>query len=148
MKKWSLYALLPLLWFGCAKPDSFDFLGIQSINVKSISFTEAQLELVGSFYNPNNYPVQFKDATVDVTINNQFLGTTTLDSLITVPKKDTFHLPVLLNAKLSMNLLGLATQLFQGDQDFEIELKGKSKIGRGGVFINYPINYKGKPMID
>jgi LEA14-like dessication related protein len=148
MKKWTFLALLPFLMVSCAKPETFEYLGIQSIKVKSMNFSEANLEIVGAFYNPNKFPVQFKDASVDLSINGVFLGQSNLDSTIVVPKKDTFQLPVLLNVKMSMEMINLVARFMGGEKEFEIELKGKSKIGRGGFFINYPIYYKGQEKID
>ncbi|WP_158624821.1 LEA type 2 family protein [Gynurincola endophyticus] len=148
MKKWIFLALLPFLMVSCAKPETFEYLGIQSIKVKSMNFSEANLEIVGAFYNPNKFPVQFKDASVDLSINGVFLGQSNLDSTIVVPKKDTFQLPVLLNVKMSMEMINLVARFMGGEKEFEIELKGKSKIGRGGFFINYPIYYKGQEKID
>lgn len=148
MKKWTFLALLPLLIVSCARPETFEYLGIQSIKVKSMNFSEANLEIVGAFYNPNKFPVQFKDAAVDLSINGVFLGQSNLDSTIVVPKKDTFQLPVLLNVKMSMEMVNLVAGFMGGEKEFEIELKGKSKIGRGGFFINYPIYYKGQEKID
>lgn len=148
MKKWPLFALLPLLWMSCAKPESFDFIGISSIRVKNFSFSDAALEVTGSFYNPNKYPVQLKDAAVDLIINEIFLGQTLLDSTLIIPAKDTFHLPVTMNVKLAAEQIKLVGKLMSGQREFDVELKGKTKIGRGGVFINYPIQYKGTQMIE
>jgi hypothetical protein len=88
-----------------------------------------------------------KGGSVDVYVNNNFFGKTTLDSTIQVPKKDTFLLPIVLNVDMSATAMGLIQTLASGTDSVLIKLDGSAKIGRSGIFINYPIRYQGMQKI-
>jgi hypothetical protein len=90
--------------------------------------------------------MQLKTAQVDVFFNEKFVGHSVLDTLINIPKADTFLIPVSMDVKLK-NLLSNAAQLLL-NPDVMVKLNGNAKIGRGGIFVNVPINYEGKQRID
>jgi LEA14-like dessication related protein len=143
MKKWTLWALLPLLVIGCAKPTGFDYLGVKNVKVMNFGLKESTVALDVEYYNPNKFPVTMKRADVDVYVNNNFFGKTTLDSMIKIPKRDTFLLPVLLKVDMNTTVMQLIQTLGQGQQEVLIKMDGSARIGRGGIFINYPIKYEG-----
>ena len=88
-----------------------------------------------------------KGASVDVYVNSSFFGKTTLDSTIKIPKKDTFLLPVILKVDMNNTAMGVIQSLATGKDSVHIKLNGSAKIGRGGLFINYPIRYEGMQKI-
>ncbi|MBC7826907.1 MAG: LEA type 2 family protein [Chitinophagaceae bacterium] len=97
------------------------------------------------FYNPNKSKLQLKKAEVDVFINNTYLGKSTLDSLVRIPARDTFSLPVTMRVKTGgalTNILKIAT-----DSAVLIKMEGNASFGKGGVFVNYPIKYEGLKKI-
>ncbi|WEK34904.1 MAG: LEA type 2 family protein [Candidatus Pseudobacter hemicellulosilyticus] len=145
MKKWLLGACLPLLILACAKPTSLDYLGINSVRVLSFGFKESTVAAGVSFYNPNRSPLTMKKAEVKVYINDNYFGTTILDSTIHIPKKDTFNLPVVLT--VDMKNLGLGFLQTLGQEQVKVKLEGSTRIGRSGIFINYPIRYEGMQEI-
>jgi LEA14-like dessication related protein len=143
MKKMILWALLPLLLTACAKPTSFDFLGVQHVKVLQFGLKESTVAVDVEYYNPNKFPVTMKRAEVDVYVNNNYFGKTTLDSTIKIPGRDTFYLPVLLKVNMNTTVMQLIQTLGQGQQEVLVKMDGKARIGRGGIFINYPIKYEG-----
>lgn len=88
-----------------------------------------------------------KGGTVDVFVNSNFFGKTTLDSTLQIPQKDTFLLPVVLKVDMNNTVMGLIQTLSAGTDSVLIKLDGHAKIGRGGIFINYPIRYEGMQKI-
>lgn len=139
--------LLPLLAVGCAKPTGFDYLGVRNFKVLQFGLKESTVGADVEYYNPNKYPVTMKGAAVDVYVNSNFFGKTTLDSAIEIPKKDTFLLPVILKVNMNSTAMGLIQTLVTGHDSVRIKLNGSAKIGRGGIFINYPIRYEGMQKI-
>jgi LEA14-like dessication related protein len=99
------------------------------------------------YYNPNKYPVTMKGAAVDVYVNNNYFGKSTLDSTINIPKKDTFLLPVVLQVEMNNTAMALLQTLTSGQDSVLVKLDGKAKIGRSGIYINYPIHYEGKQKL-
>src|SRR4051812_20924143 len=147
MRKLSLWLLLPFLAVSCAKPTGFNYLGIRNFKVMKFGLKESTVGADAEFYNPNKYPVTMKGGSVDVYVNNNFFGKTTLDSTIQIPKKDTFLLPVVLKVNMNNTAIGLLQTLAAGQDSVLIKLDGSAKVGRGGLFINYPIRYQGMQKI-
>jgi LEA14-like dessication related protein len=143
MLKKLLIASLPFLAVGCAKPTGFDYLGVRSVKVVKFGLKESTVSAEVGYYNPNKYPVTMKSAEVDVYVNNDYFGRTILDSTIQIPKKDTFYLPVLLTVNMTATAMQLIQTISMGQDSVKIKMDGKARIGRGGIFINYPIKYEG-----
>lgn len=147
MRKLFFWMLLPLLAAGCAKPTGFDYLGVKNFKVLSFGLKESTVAADVEYYNPNKYPVSMKGAAVDVYVNNNFFGKSTLDSLVNIPKKDTFLLPVILRVDMNNTAMSVLQTLTMGQDSVLVKLDGKAKIGRGGIFVNWPIHYEGKQKI-
>jgi LEA14-like dessication related protein len=143
MRKKLLWALLPLGMVACAKPTGFDYLGVKNFKVISFGLKESTVGAEVEYYNPNRYPVTMKGAAVDVYVNNNYFGKSTLDSSIKIPEKDTFSLPVTLKVNMNGTVMSLLQTLTSGRDSILVKLDGKAKIGRSGIFINYPIHYEG-----
>jgi LEA14-like dessication related protein len=147
MRKKLLWGLLPLLAVACAKPTGFDYLGVKNLKVLSFGLKQSTVAADVEYYNPNKYPVTMKGAAVDVYVNNNYFGKSTLDSSIWIPKKDTFLIPVVLQVDMNGTVMGLLQTLTAGTDSVLVKLEGKAKIGRSGIYINYPIHYEGKQKI-
>ena len=147
MRKIIGWVLLPLLAIGCAKPTGFDYLGVKNFKVLKFGLKESTVGANVEFYNPNNSPVTMKGGSVDVYANHNYFGKTTLDSTIQIPKKDTFLLPVILKVDMNNTAIGLIQTLAGGTDSVHIKLDGSAKIGRKGIFINFPIRYEGMQKI-
>ena len=147
MRKNTWWVLLPLLVVGCAKPTGFDYLGVKNFKVLKFGLKESTVGVDVEFYNPNKFPVTMKGGSVDVYANNNYFGKTTLDSIIEIPKKDTFLMPVILKVNMNNTAMGLLKTLTSGRDSVLIKLNGSAKIGRGGLFINWPIRYEGMQKI-
>lgn len=143
MKKTVLWALLPLLMVACAKPTGFDFLGVQHVKVLQFGLKESTVAVDVQYYNPNKFPVTMKRADVDVYVNENFFGKTTFDSTLKIPGRDTFYLPVILKVNMTTTVMQLIQALGQGQQEVKVKLDGNARVGRGGLFINFPIKYEG-----
>ena len=124
MKKLIVWALLPLLLTGCAKPSGFDYLGVKNIKVLQFGLKESTVAVDVEYYNPNKFPVTMKRADVDVYVNNNFFGKTTLHSTIKIPGRDTFLLPVLLKVNMNTTVMQLIQALGQGEQEVLLKWMG------------------------
>lgn len=132
---------------GCAQPKNLEYRGVQNIRINSVGFSKTELGADVKFYNPNTYPMILKEAVAEVFVDNKRIGDVKLDNTFTVPKRDTFLLPVLLNANLG-GVLGNLVQAF-GSKEVTIKMVGTVKAGRiNGIFINIPINYEGKQKLN
>src|SRR5687767_7374740 len=114
MRKKIGWMLLPLLAVACARPTGFNYLGVKNFKVVKFGLQESTVAVDAEFYNPNKYPVTMKGGTVDVFVNSNFFGKTTLDSTLQIPKKDTFLLPVILKVDMNNTVMGLIQSLSAG----------------------------------
>ncbi|HEY0678353.1 MAG TPA: LEA type 2 family protein [Chitinophagaceae bacterium] len=130
----------------CGKPKEPDYIDFQNLRLTKAGVDKSVLSLDLRYYNPNDFRMQLKEAAVDVYFNDKFVGHSMLDSLIDIPRRDTFSIPVLMELKLKDVLSNAARLLL--NPDVMVKLNGKARLGKGGIFMNVPINYEGKQRID
>jgi len=134
--------LVMLMAAACGQPKSLVFKDVKNFRLRSLKLSEPIFGADVRFYNPNNYPLVLKHADVDVYINNKYTGKITLDSTFTIPKRDTFLLPVSLNVTLN-GAFNNALQLLL-KKEVLIKLTGSARAGRGVALVNIPITFEGK----
>lgn len=133
-------ALGIMLMTSCAKPKNFDYLGFDNIKVLKWGIKETVVGMDVKFYNPNS-ALQLKRAEVDVQVNNKYLGRTVIDSLIRIPKRDTFFIPMTMTIETVSAVSGILQSV--SDSTVMVKLDGQATVGRSGVFFKYPIKYEG-----
>lgn len=146
VKLFSVIVILMYLLGSCSKPASPTYLGYQNFRMEEIGFTNNVLGTDVKLYNPNRYPLQLKSASIDLYINNAFLGHSTLDSLIILPAQDTAYIPMRLQASTKDILSNTAKILL--NPDVKIKITGSARAGRHGFFITIPIDYEGVQRIE
>lgn len=97
-------------------------------------------------FNPNKQNLSFKSGNLDIYVEDRLLGKTVLDSLIKVPKLDTFLIPVKIDLQTN-NLLSNALS-FAFKDSLKVRFEGKVKVGRSGMYITRPVRYETKEKID
>jgi LEA14-like dessication related protein len=137
---------LVLLLVSCGKPQPPQYAGYQNFRIEKASFNNSVLASDIKLYNPNAYNLNLKSASLDVYFNDKFLGHSSLDSLIVLPAKDTAVFPLRMTASAKDILSNSAKLLL--NPDVKIRITGSAKAGRGGFYINVPINYEGTQRID
>jgi LEA14-like dessication related protein len=146
MKQFLIFALLLLLFCGCSKPVSPKYLGYEDFRVERFGLKNNVLSTRVKLYNPNSYALKLKSASIDVYLNDDFLGHTAIDTLIVLPGKDTTFVPLQLTAT-AKDLLSNTVKIWL-NPDVKVNIKGSAKAGRGSVFINVPIDYEGRQRIE
>jgi len=123
----------------CAKPQDLEFVDIQNVKMVKWGLSDSEVGLDVRFYNPNKQRVQLKDAAAKVYVNSSYLGDSRMDTTIPVPGRDTFSVPLVLNIK-TMSALSKVMQSLS-DSTVDIKVEGSVKMGKGGIFRSFPINY-------
>ena len=123
----------------CAKPKDLEFVDIQNIRMVKWGLQESLVGLDVRFYNPNKQRVKLKDATAKVYVDSAYLGDTHMDSTISVPRTDTFAIPLLLKVQTATAVSKVLETL--ADSTVNIMVEGSVKMGKAGVFVTYPIKY-------
>lgn len=133
-----------IVFTGCANPKELVYQDVKNFKVKELSL-KPMIGMDVQFYNPNKYGMTMKDADVNLYLNGKLVGNAKLAETYNVPANDTFLLPINLKADLQ-SVLANALEIM-ANKSMDVELKGTVKAGRG-VFINIPINYKGKQELN
>jgi len=140
MKKILSGLLIVAILASCTKPKDLEFIDIQNIHVVKWGLSESVVGLDVRFYNPNKQQVKLKDAEAKVYVNSTFLGNTNMDTTISVPRNDTFAIPLLLKVQTATALSKLMETM--KDSAVTVKVDGNVKMGKAGVFVTYPIRYE------
>ena len=136
------------LWIfsACRQPQIPEYQAFENFRLSKIAMNETAVSADLKYFNPNEYDLQFRRADLDISLNNKFVGKTILDTLIRIPKRDTFYVPV----QMKVNLKQLFSNAFSLllNNEMEVKVNGTIRIGRSGFFMNMPVNYTGKQEID
>ncbi|HRE51497.1 MAG TPA: LEA type 2 family protein [Flavitalea sp.] len=141
MRILTILVVSALLAGSCTKPKDLEFIDIHNVKMLKWGLAESLVGVNARFYNPNNQRVQLKDADVAIYINSGYMGNSLMDSTITIPKKDTFDLPIVIKVKTATAISQVLESLSDSAVAFKVE--GKVKMGKSGVFLTYPVRYEG-----
>jgi LEA14-like dessication related protein len=146
MKRLYFSTILVFSLAACSKPASPKYIGYENFRLEKAGLKNTVLSTRVKLYNPNDYSLQLKSASIDVYINDDYLGHSSVDSLIILPKKDTSFVPLRLTAS-AKDLLNSTLKVWL-NPEVKMKIKGSAKAGRGGFFINVPIDYEGVQRIE
>jgi LEA14-like dessication related protein len=122
------------------------FRGIENVKVSRLGLQESTLTLDLHYFNPNKSTLKLKNAEGDAWLDGSLLGHFTIDTLIKIPANADFRMPVTLQMNMKKLVQNSAALLLKDEVTLKVE--GKAKVGKGAVFINYPIRYEGKQRTD
>ena len=140
-KAFSLLILATVI-MSCSAPKELEYSSYKNLNIEKLGFTNSEVKLDLGYFNPNNFGLQLRRTELDVFINNNFLGHSSLDTLINIPRRDTFFLPVKFSVDMQ-NLFKNTWNTFAGNEVL-IKVTGKLKLGKANIFMSMPVNYEGK----
>ena len=140
MRRFLIGAMIVATIASCAKPKDLEFVDIQNIKMVKWGLSESLVGLDVRFYNPNKQRVQLKDAIAKVYVNSSFLGETNMDTTVGVPKNDTFAVPLVIKVQTATALAKMMETA--KDSAVTVRVEGTVKMGKGGMFLTYPIKYE------
>lgn len=140
--EWTLFFLALIFGSSCAKPKALQYLDLQNLKVNSVGLGGSVISADIKYYNPNSFRMKLKQAEMDVTVNNVFMGHSTLDTLMDIPKLDTFYIPVHMTINMKALISNSLNALLSNEVDLKLE--GSAKLGKAGVYKNFPFSYQGK----
>lgn len=138
--------VLLILFMACKKPAGFEYRDIKDFKIESLGFDRSVISLNLVYFNPNNYGVDLKHVDCDVYIDHNFLGKYVLDTLMHIAKKSEFILPSKMEVDMK-NVFKNSLSAILG-QDVLLEVKGNTRVGKAGLFVNVPFTYSGRHKTD
>lgn len=137
-----IIVILFLLTISCGKPQSLQYRDVLHFNVESFGLASSVISADVKFYNPNNFRMKLKKAEMDISVNGKYVGKSILDTLMNIPKNDSFFIPVKLNVDMKTLISNSLGSLFSNEVDLKME--GRARLGKGIFFFNFPFSYQGK----
>jgi LEA14-like dessication related protein len=126
----------------CFSPKPLEYRSYQNFAIQNLGFNNSAISLNLEYYNPNNFGMQLKNTDLDIFVNGNLLGHSSSDTLIHIPRRDTFSIPVKFNVDMQ-NLFKNAWNTFTG-KEVLVRLTGKVKVGKANIFKSFPVNYETK----
>lgn len=139
------FSILLFFTIGCSKPIQPTYLGYQNLRFGKSGTKNNVIMTDIKFYNPNKYALNVKEAEMDVYFNDRFLGHTSMSNVVSLPPLDTTFVPFTIQASVA-DILANTAQIFL-NPNVRVKVQGNAKAGRGGFFVNIPINFQGTQRI-
>ena len=134
--------LFLLIIAGCSSPKELEYQDYKNFHLQNLGYNSSRVTLDLQYYNPNNFGLQLRSTELDIYINNNFLGHSSSDTLINIPRRDTFLLPIKFDMDMK-NVFKNAWNTMVGNE-VTVKVTGKIKVGKANVFMSMPVNYEGK----
>ncbi|MEO8414697.1 MAG: LEA type 2 family protein [Ginsengibacter sp.] len=142
IKKKLLYVLLTMTILSCSSPKDLEYRSYHNFSIQKLGFNNSTIKLDLEYYNPNNFGMQLKNSDLDIFIDGNMLGHSSFDTLITIPRRNTFILPIKFDVDMQ-NIFKNALGTLMG-KEVTVKLTGKLRIGKANVFMSLPVNYETK----
>ena len=134
--------LISFILPSCVSLKEPEFKYVDKLKLNKFSLGSSSLSMSISYYNPNSMGVKLKNAEGDAWADDQFIGHFYMDTLVNIQPHALFEIPVKMNVetgslfRYSLNSVGA--------KDILIRVDGKAKLGKGNIYIRYPIKYEGR----
>ena len=133
--------LLVFLVASCQSIKKPEFNGIENFRVGRMGARESTLTMDLNCYNPNRSRFVLREAQGEAWLDNSFAGYFTVDTLVRIPSYGDFRVPVKLKVDMNYLLRNPVSSLLHSEK--LVRLEGQARVGKSGIFINYPIKYEG-----
>ncbi len=143
MKNWTRLSLISIFTiFSCSSPKELEYQSFHNFSIQKLGFNNSTVSLDIVYYNPNNFGMQLRNSDMDIYIDGSMLGHSSFDTLIRIPRRDTFTLPV----KFDVNMQNIYKNTWSAltGKEVTVKLTGKIRIGKANVFMSFPVNYETK----
>jgi len=97
------------------------------------------------YFNPNGFGIQLKKADLDIYVDDKFVGHTLIDTLINIPRRDTFSIPVGMDVEMKKIFPNAFSILLK--EEVLLRIERTAKLGKAGIFLNVPVKYEGKQRL-
>jgi LEA14-like dessication related protein len=133
------------LLLSCASPKEMQYRETRNFKVDKLGLATSTLKTDLVFFNPNNFGLQLNKFDLDVYVDNNYLGHTSHDQLVSIPKKAEFSIPVKMEVDMKNLLKNGIDAIFS--KEISLKVVGSIKIRKGRISKNFPIKYESKQKI-
>ena len=136
------YGFLFLMIFlsACSEPQSFEFKGLQDIQLDKLTMGKNKIRANVKYYNPNAFSLVLKQIDCKVLLNNGNFTVLKLDTNFTIPAKKEFLIPAQLEFQMS-DLVKNSMELLL-NKPVKLNIKGNATLSKGIFTKTVPIEYE------
>ena len=129
-----------LLLTACSEPQSFQFKGLENIQLEKLTMGKNIIRANIKFYNPNTFSLVLKQIDCKVLLNNGKFTQLKLDTIFTIPANQDFLLPAQLEFQMS-DLVKNSMELLL-NKPVKLNIKGNATLSKGMFTKTVPIDYE------
>jgi LEA14-like dessication related protein len=142
--KHHLYPLILLFLFfwatSCQAPKELVYRDFKNLKVEKLGFGSSTLNLDLIYYNPNNFGLQLRNTDLDIFIDNNYLGHSSQNFQINIPRLAEFTLPLQIEVDMKNALKNALPSLL--GKEVMVKVKGWVKLGKAKVYKSFEVNYE------
>ena len=136
----TVFALI-LLMTSCRAPKDLEYRDFKNLNVQKLGFASSTIKLDLVYYNPNNFGLQLKNTDLDIYIDSNYLGHSSQNYQITIPRLAEFTLPFQVEVDMKNMLKNALSTLIS--KEVWVKVTGTVRLGKANIFKTFPVNYEG-----
>jgi LEA14-like dessication related protein len=129
-----------LLLTACSEPQSFEFKGLQDIQLEKLTMGKNKIRANIKYYNPNSFALVLKQIDCKVLMNNRQFTQLKLDTNFTIPPNKEFLIPAQLEFQMS-DLVKNSMELLL-NKPVKLNIKGNATLSKGIFTKTVPIEYE------
>ena len=129
-----------LLLTACSEPQSFEFKGLENIQLDKLTMGKNIIRANIKYYNPNPFSLVLKQIDCKVLLNNGKFTQLKLDTNFTIPANQDFLLPAKLEFQMS-DLVKNSMELLL-NKPVKLNINGNATLSKGIFTKTVPIAYE------
>jgi len=142
MKLVASFFFLSVVLISCRKPESFEYRDVKNFKIDSLGFEKSTVSMDLVCFNPNNFGIDLKNINCDVYVEHSYLGKYVLDTAMHITKRSEFAIPSRMQVDIRNLFRNTLNSFFSNE--LLLEVKGTTRVGKGGIYITIPFYYSGR----
>jgi LEA14-like dessication related protein len=134
------FLFLMILLSACSEPQSFEFKGLQDIQLDKLTMGKNKIRANVKYYNPNPFSLVLKQIDCKVLLNNGNFTVLKLDTNFTIPANQEFLIPAQLEFQMS-DLVKNSMELLL-NKPVKLNITGNATLSKGIFTKTVPIAYE------
>ena len=124
----------------CSEPQSFEFKGLQDVQLDKLTMGKNKIRANIKYFNPNPFSLVLKQIDCKVLLNNGNFTVLKLDTNFTIPANKEFLIPAQLEFQMS-DLVKNSMELLL-NKPVKLNIKGNATLSKGIFTKTVPIEYE------
>ncbi|MEN9319435.1 MAG: hypothetical protein RLZZ309_422 [Bacteroidota bacterium] len=134
------FLFLMILLTACSEPQSFEFKGLQDVQLDKLTMGKNKISVNIKYYNPNPFSLLLKQIDCKILLNNGNFTVLKLDTNFTIPANKEFLIPAQLEFQMSDLVKNSMELLF--NKPVKLNITGNATLSKGIFTKTVPISYE------